>query len=102
MPHAFVKSKEEKIIASVWVYCIPRYIQLPLYSVLNFLKMNVVLGKTEKLGNTIPPAFLFLVLKGTGVDGGTKPFVSWPGYGKKEDGRWTERGKGGGGGKERQ
>lgn len=63
--------------------------------------MNVVFGKTEKLGNMIPPAFLFLVLIGAGVDGKTKP-SSWPGYRKKEDGRWTGKGKGGGGGKERQ
>lgn len=58
--------------------------------------MNVVFGKTEKLGNTILPDFLFLVLKGARVDGGTKPFTSWPGYEKRKmgDGQGEEKGEG--------
>lgn len=61
-----------------------------------FKKMNVVFDKTEKLGNTTLPAFLFLVLEGTGVDGGTKPFTSWPRYEKWKmgNGQGEEKGEG--------
>lgn len=57
--------------------------------------MNVVFGKTEKLGNTILPAFLFLVLEGTGVDGGTNhsPHVQDAKKGRWEMDRERKRGR---------